>query len=312
MMQALEELKIISKEAKIPAQINHIKLAVADEWGLGKSICEWIADARKEKVDITADVYPYTYWYSTITVLTNDRNWDNREIWVRALADIGGPQNVIIARYSPDPSWEGKDLAQIAESSGKDAVAVIQQVIAKTHGPNSKESESIVCKAMKEDDLAGFIKDENIMFCSDGWQGGAHPRGAGSFPRMLGVYVRDKRLIPLEEAIRKATSLPAKRFGLLDRGTIKAGMKADIVVFDPYRIKDKATIEDSKVFSEGISDVLVNGVVVLENAGMTGARPGKGLKGHRQFLPISGLEANSQFGMKRSFRGPHLQVDLCP
>jgi len=277
MTQALEELKLISKEGKLSAQISHIKLAVAAKWHKSGEVLDWMKASRKAGQDITADVYPYLYWQSTIVVLTNDRNWDKREIWEKALEDVGGPQNVLLTRYTPDPKWEGQNLEEIAKLSGKDAISVIQEIIAKTHGPNSKESESIVCKSMNEEDLIAFLQDPNIMFCSDGSHGGSHPRGAGTFPRIFGRYVRELHALKIEEAVRKATSLPARRFGLQDRGLLKVGMKADIVVFDPARIIDKATTSNSKAFSEGVVHLLVNGVPVLENEKMTGARPGMGI-----------------------------------
>ncbi len=278
MLQALEELRLVAKEAKLPAQISHIKLAVAAKWGQSAKVLEWIRMARRQGQDLTADVYPYLYWQSTIVVLTNDRNWENRDIWVKALEDVGGPQNVLLTRYTPDPAWEGKTLAQIAQSSGQDAVAIIQEIVRKTRAPGSKESESIVCTSMQESDLANFFRDPNVMFCSDGSHGGSHPRGAGTFPRILGRYVRELGVLKLEQAIQKATLLPAHRFGLKDRGLIRPGKVADLVVFDPKTIADRATTADSKAFSVGMVHVLVNGVPVLESGRMTGARPGVGIR----------------------------------
>ncbi|KAA0225633.1 D-aminoacylase [Fimbriimonadia bacterium ATM] len=277
-MQALSELKIIAKEAKIPAQISHIKVAVAEKWHKSREIVDWCRTARKEGLDITADVYPYLYWQSNIAVLSNDRNWENREIWVRGLAEVGGAQNVTIVRYTPDPTWEYKTLAELSKETGKDAPELIQEILRKTRFPGSTESHSIICQSMIEEDLATFMREPWVMFCSDGYHGGPHPRGAGSFPRVFGRYVRELSVLSLEEAIRKATSLPAKRFGLKDRGEIKKGMVADIVVFDPKTISDRATIRDPKAFSVGVEHVLVNGVLVLESGKMTGARPGVGLK----------------------------------
>lgn len=279
-MQSLNELRLIAKEARIPAQVSHIKLAVGDVWKLGSAIRQWMLEARRERLDITADVYPYLYWQSTITVLMPERDWQNRSAWEKALQEIGGPQNVVLARYTPQPEWQGKDLAEIARTTGKTAVDVVIEIVEKTHSPGSKESESIVCKAMLEEDFREFLRDPNIMFCSDGSHGGSHPRGAGSFPKILGRYVRDEQAIALEEAIRKATSFPARRFGLPDRGELKKGMKADVVVFDPKRIRDRATIEEPRAMAEGIVHVLVNGVPVLEDEKMTGARPGVGLRRH--------------------------------
>lgn len=278
MQQALEELKLIAKEAKLPAQISHIKLAVAAKWFKAGDILKWIAESWKQGYDLTADVYPYLYWQSTITVLTLDRNWENREVWVKALADVNGPGNVLLTRYTPDPAWQGKTIEEISKSTGKDAIEVIQEIVRKTHGPNATGSESIVCTSMNEQDLGAFLKDPNVMFCSDGSHGGSHPRGAGSFPRIFGRYVRELKTLSLEEAVRKATSFPAHRFGLSDRGLIQVGKAADIVVFDPKRIVDRATTSNSRAMSEGVIHVLVNGVPVLESETMTGARPGLGLR----------------------------------
>ena len=281
MMQALDELRLVAKEAKLPAQISHIKLGVAAKWGDAPAVVKWIADSRRAGLDITADVYPWLYWQSTIVVLTSDRNWDNPEIWVKALADVGGPQNVLLTRYTPDPSWEGKNLEEIAKLTGKDAVGVIQEIIKKTRGPGANGSESIVCKAMTERDLEVFLRDPSVMFCTDGSHGGSHPRGAGSFPRILGRYVRDLKTLRLEQAVYKASAMPAKRFGFKDRGEIRPGMKADLVVFDPQTIQDKATPQDPRAFSVGMVDVFVNGIPVLEQGKMTGVRPGLALRRSR-------------------------------
>lgn len=277
-MQSLEELKAIAKEAKIPAQNSHIKLADPEVWKHAPAVRKWIAEARKQGLDITADVYPYLYWQSTITVLMPEHSWTSVAAWEKLLSEIGGPDKIMLTRYTPNAAWEGKNIAEISQLSGKKQAEVIVEIIQKTHFAGSKESESIICFAMIEEDLIEFLKDPNIMFCSDGSHGGSHPRGAGTFPRIFGRYVRELKALKLEEAVRKATTLPAKRFGLKDRGTLKVGMKADVVVFDPARIVDKATTSNSRAFSEGVVHVLVNGTPVLESEKMTGARPGLGLK----------------------------------
>ena len=277
-MQSLEELKAISKEARIPAQNSHIKLAVPEVWKHAPAVRKWIAEARKQGLDITADVYPYLYWQSTITVLMPEHSWTSVAAWEKLLLEIGGPDKIMLARYTPNQAWVGKNIAEISQLSGKKPADVVVEIIQKTHFPGSKESESIICFAMIDEDLIEFLKDPNTMFCSDGSHGGSHPRGAGTFPRIFGRYVRELKALKLEEAARKATSLPAKRFGLKDRGALKVGMKADVVVFDPARIIDKATTSNSRAFSEGVIHVLVNGIPVLESEKMTGARPGLGLK----------------------------------
>ncbi|MBV6458636.1 MAG: N-acyl-D-glutamate deacylase [Fimbriimonadaceae bacterium] len=284
-MQALNELKLIAKEANIPAQISHIKAAVVDAWHKAPDIVRWLQSARREGLDITADVYPYLYWQSSLSALSSDRNWDNREIWIRGLNEIGGPENVLLARYTPDPSWENKSLAELSKLTGKQAPEIIQEILRKTRGPGTKESHSIICKSMLEEDLLVFMKAPWIMYCTDGNHGGSHPRGAGSYPRIFGRYVRELGAVTLEETIRKSTSLPANRFGLKDRGKIEKGMIADLVVFDPKRIADRATVQDPTALAVGIEHVVVNGDLVLESRKMTGARPGLGLK--RQAPPAA-------------------------
>ncbi|MDQ2985527.1 MAG: D-aminoacylase [Armatimonadota bacterium] len=277
-LQSMEEFRFIAKEAKMPGQYSHIKLAVPDVWGQAGSVRKWFADARSAGVDITADVYPYTYWSSTITVLLSERNWETEAAWNATFDDLGGADKVILAHYSPNPAWDRKDFLQLAKETGRTPGNIAVEVVKKTHFAGSKETESIICKAMQEADLIEFLKDPHTMFCSDGSHGGAHPRGAGAFPRIFAVYVRELKVLPIEEAVRKATSLPAKRFGFRDRGEIRRGMIADIVVFDPARMRDRSTIEDSKAFAVGVEHVLVNGVLVLENERMTGARPGVALR----------------------------------
>jgi N-acyl-D-amino-acid deacylase len=136
----------------------------------------------------------------------------------------------------------------------------------------------VVVTAMQEADLKRFIADPNIMFCTDGGLRGSHPRGAGSFPRILGRYVREQKVLPLVAAIRKMTSLPAKRMGFRDRGTIAPGKKADLVIFDPKMVLDTATTQKPQSAPVGITDVLVNGVPVLRAGRITGAHPGEVLR----------------------------------
>lgn len=275
--QSFEELRLVAKEAKLPAQVSHIKLAVPEMWGKANERLAAMAQARRQGQAITADVYPYLYWQSTITVLTSERDSLNREVWEKTLAAIGA-ENITLVRYSPDPAWQGKTLPEIAKLAGKPVVDVVLEIVQKTRDPNAKASESIVCRAMTEEDLKAFLRDPFVMFCSDGSHGGSHPRGAGSFPRIFGRYVRELGVLKLEEAVRKASALPAQRFGFRDRGLLKPGMIADIVVFDPKTVADRATVAESKAFSVGVVHVLVNGVSVLANGKMTGARPGLGIR----------------------------------
>lgn len=274
-IEAFKELITIAEQAKLPAQISHIKLGSKSVWGKAGEVLKLMSDARKRGLDISADVYAYLYWQSSIIVLIPTRNWEDRAAWQKGLDDVGGPGHVLLANYTPDAKWAGKTIAEIATMTGKDAITVIQEVVRRTHGPNADGFEGVVVTAMTEEDLRTFLKDPNIMICSDGVPGGTHPRGAGNYPRILGRYVREEKVLKLEEAVHKMTSLPASRMGFKDRGSIKTGMKADIVIFDPRTVIDTATTVNPKSAPIGINFVLVNGQLVIEGGKVTGARPGE-------------------------------------
>lgn len=277
-IKSFEELITIAKRGHLPAQISHIKLDTSPSWGKAGDVLTRIEAANKSGLDISADVYPYLYWQSTITVLIPSRDWKNRSLWEKGLAEVGGAEHVRLTTYSPDPTWQGKTIAEIASITGKDAISVIQEVVQKTHGDGEKGSESVVVTAMTEEDLNRFVASPRIMFCTDGSLRPTHPRGAGSFPRLLAVYVREKKLLTLEQCIHKMTQLPAKRMGFADRGVLRAGMKADIVIFDAKTVQDTATVADPASPPIGIPDVIINGVAVLNNSRITGEHPGMVLR----------------------------------
>jgi N-acyl-D-amino-acid deacylase len=285
--EAFEELIAVAREARIPAQISHIKLGSAKVWGKTNAVFRLMADAQKAGLDISADVYPYTYWQATPRVLIATENFDSREEWAAGLAMVGGAKNVRVSKFVPEPNWEGKTLAELSAQTGTDAVTLIQGIVKRTL--EDDDQASVVVTAMSEKDLSRFIASPRIMFCSDGSLRGTHPRGAGSFPRILGEYVRKRRVLPWEEAIRKMTSLPARRMGISERGVLAVGKKADIVLFDPKTVADTATVQQPTAPPVGLPTVLVNGVPVLENGKITGARPGKVLRriGHISRLNTS-------------------------
>ncbi|MFN3728202.1 MAG: N-acyl-D-amino-acid deacylase family protein [Fimbriimonadaceae bacterium] len=275
-MKAFEEVVRIAREARLPGQISHIKLGVAPVWGKAREALGVIERARDQGLDITADVYPYTYWQSTITVLTLSKDWDNPQVWQDALADVGGPQNVLLSSYSPHPPWVGKTIAEIALSTGRTPTDIIMEIVRETR--DGKGKESIVCTAMDERDVQEFVRHPWVMFCSDGAIGGSHPRGAGAFPRFFAEYVRRQPILSLEEAVFKATGLPAWRFGFTDRGRIAPGYRADIVLFDANRIQDRATTKNPRELSTGVVAVWVNGVPSLINGQATGKKGGEILR----------------------------------
>jgi N-acyl-D-amino-acid deacylase len=277
-LTSFRELIRIAEEGKLPAQISHIKLAAAGVWGKADEVVDMMEKAKRRHLDITADIYPYIYWSSTITVLTLSRDWENPAVWRKALDDVGGAEHVLLSGYSPDPAWAGKTIAQIAAMTLKDPVAVIQEVVRKTHGAEPRGSERVIVTAMTEADVRRLMRAPEVMFCTDGGLRSAHPRGAGSYPRVLGRYVREWHVLKLEEAIRKMTSMPARRMSFADRGKLQPGMKADVVIFDPRTVIDTATTADPTAKPVGIRDVLVNGVPVLDGGQITGAHPGQVLR----------------------------------
>jgi N-acyl-D-amino-acid deacylase len=250
-----------------------MKLASKPVWGQAAKALALVDAARKAGQDVTGDWYPYQYWQSSMYVLIPDRNFENTAEWQKGLDEIGGAQNVLITSYRPDPSWEGHTVAELATQQHLDPVALIVQMV-KTAGPDI----GIICTAMTEEDMAAIFARPTTLICSDGGLSGRHPRGYGAFPRVLARYVREQKILTLEEAIAKMTGRSARRLGLSDRGVVGVGRKADLVVFDPETIADRGTPAEPAQSPVGIDVVLVNGEVVLDHGVETAARPGRALK----------------------------------
>lgn len=263
----------IGRNNGIPVEISHIKLGVKPVWGRAQEGLDLIEAARRAGVRVMADWYPYTYWRSSMYVLIDTRDFASRAAWEKGLTDIGGAANVLITSYRPDPSLNGKTLAEIAAARGTDAVTTAIAMM-KEAGPNT----GVIATSMSEADLKTFVGSRDVLICSDGSLTGRHPRGYNTFPRVLAHYVRDLKLISLPEAIAKMTGRSAAQLGFGDRGIVAAGRKADLVVFDPQAIQDHGTPADASAAPTGISHVIVNGEVVLDNGAITTARPGRGLK----------------------------------
>jgi N-acyl-D-amino-acid deacylase len=243
-----------------------VKLASAASRGRA---AEALALLRATDVDVTADWYPYSFWVSTTAELVSPR--DGPEAWARVLADVGGAERLTITRFAADRSYEGKTVAAIAASRHRTAVEVLRDLARRGHA-------GLAGEAMDESDLEAFLRSPLVMIGSDGGIRVAHPRGAGAFPRVLGRYVRERGVITLESAIHKMTGMPAARLGLADRGRIEPGAFADLVVFDPATIADRATILQPQLPPVGIAHVLVNGVFVVRDGKPTTARPGRPLR----------------------------------
>lgn len=269
--EALAELIRIGREGHLPAQISHIKLGSVAVWGRANEAVKLIDAARKRGQDITADCYPYDAWSSTIRVLIPSGRHDDPNDVARGLADVGGAANITIVGCRAHPDFEFKTLAEIAQAQKVTPVEMYMLIV-------RDGGASIVCHSMKNEDIRTFYQQPWVMVSSDGGIGSRHPRGAGTFPRVLGLFVREQHWLALPEAIRKMTSLPAWRLGLQDRGTLKAGAKADIVLFDPAKIIDHSTFEKPQLISAGVSRVFVNGVEVWADGKVTGAHPGRALR----------------------------------
>ena len=276
-----DEILRIGREAKIPVEITHIKLGSTAVWHLAATrMPAYFTTAKREQIDLKADVYPYTYWHSTIRVLVTDRDFYNPDKVAQALADNGGASAIRVARYTPEPAMAGKTLGQIATAWKVTPVEAYMRIVKATIAEvgTSAEMESIIGTTMSEDDVRWFIAQPQVMFCSDGELHGSHPRGAGAFPRVLGRYVREEKILPLETAIYKMTGLPAQQLDLKDRGQIAEGYVADLVVFDPATVVDQSTVEDPQAAPLGIPDVMVSGEWVVDGGKVTGKHPGRVLR----------------------------------
>jgi len=263
----------VGRQAGMPVQISHIKLASKPVWGRSDEAVRLLEDARRDGVDVMADWYPYTYWQSSIYVLIPDRDFSNRAKWTTGLDEIGGAANVLVTNYRPDSSYNGRTIEEIAKAEDTDPVTLIIRMI-DAAGPGI----GIIGTSMTGEDLARFAAHPQVLICSDGGLTGRHPRGYGAFPRVLGRYVREDGVISLEEAIAKMTSRSAARIGMPDRGLIAPDKVADIVVFDPKTIVDRGTPAEPSLAPVGMRHVIVNGEIVLRDGRQTEARPGRPLR----------------------------------
>ncbi|HKY42032.1 MAG TPA: D-aminoacylase [Pyrinomonadaceae bacterium] len=269
--EALAEAIRIGKEARIPVQISHIKLATVGVWGRAGDAVMLINKARASGQDVTADCYPYNAWSSTIKVLIPSGRHDDPVDVARGIADVGGPANITIVSCRTHPDYEFKTMEEISKREGITPVELYMKIV-------RDGGAGVVCHSMKEDDIKTFYQQPWVMVSSDGGIGSRHPRGAGSYPRVLGRYVRELSWLTLPEAIRKMTSFPARRFKLNDRGLIRRGYKADLVLFDPDKIIDRSTFSEPELMADGVKRVFVNGVEVWGNGRATGDLPGKALR----------------------------------
>lgn len=265
--EALKEAVEIGRQARLPVQISHLKLGNRRVWGRTAEALEILHGAVRQGIDVTADCYPYDAWASGIAILVPSRRFEDRAEIADAFDKVGGAQNVLVTRYQPDPSFEFKTMEELAQQRNTTPIDLFIEIV-KNGGAG------IVCRSMNEEDVHAFYRDPLVMVASDGGIDSRHPRKAGTFTRVLGRLVREQVILPLEEAIHKMTGLPARRLGLADRGLVKEGFRADLVIFDPAKVIDRAGFQQPDLLSEGIELTLVNGVPVWKEGSVTGSLPG--------------------------------------
>jgi N-acyl-D-amino-acid deacylase len=279
MTDAIDEIIDIGRIAKLPVQISHLKIALKDEWGTGPALLAKLQSARMDGIDITADCYPYDFWNSTIRVLFPKKNFTSLSGSNYAIDHLFDPFGSVMVRFAPEPSYIGKTISEIAKMRNENIAKTLLYLVAaaesyeKDH-PDASGIETIMGKSMTDSDIVPFLSWAHTNICSDGAIGG-HPRGFGAFTRVLGYYVRDKKIMRLENAIQKMTSLAAEHVGLKKRGVIASGYFADMVLFDPEIVKDNSDIKNPGALSDGILSVWVNGIKVYKDKKSTQKYPGK-------------------------------------
>lgn len=299
---AIEEAVNIGREASLPVQISHFKLKGKSMWQQSDMTTGMVDKFRQEGIDVTVDQYPYTASSTTLAIMLP--TWalaGGTDSLNARLADPATKQRIIdgmkdiladngyadytfaaVARCPWNADFNGKRIPEVTTMKDRpgDLEHQIQTVLEMVaEGPRVQ----MIYHAMNEADVANIMQAPFSFVASDGGipefgNGMPHPRSYGTNARVLARYVREQGILRLEEAIRKMTSLPAQRFGLSDRGVLRPGMAADVVIFDPATITDRATFEAPHAYSEGISHVVVNGAVVIENGTYNGERPGVALK----------------------------------
>lgn len=276
---AIEEVIAIGRRTHMPVQISHFKIAMKAKWGKAASLLDRLNTARAEGIDITADVYPYDYWLSDLGVQFPKRDFDNKASAEFALRELTPPDGMILSRYDAKPEYVGKSIAEIALLRGTDAADTYMYLI--KFARDNHAEESVMGRSMTETDIMTFLQWPHTNICSDGFGGGRHPRGVGSFPRVLNHYVKELKAFSMEEAIHKMTALSAQHMGFELRGKISHGYYADLVIIDPENVKDNSNLQDPVALSQGIDRVYVNGECVWKDAQYNRTRPGNIIKNTR-------------------------------
>ena len=308
---SLDEAFAVAERARIPTEVWHLKTAYRANWGRMPEILRHIEGARARGLDVSANIYPYDRASNGLDAclplwvreggtepmlqrlkdpaqrekIKRDMDDPNPKDWENQWYGSGGASGVLLSSVL-DPSlrkWEGKTLAEIGKEMGKDPRDAVMDLVIADRG-----EASVIISIMREDDVRAALAHPLIAIGTDSGARAedgplsvskSHPRAWGSFTKILGTYVRDEKLITLEDAIRRFTSRPATRMGIADRGILRPGFKADITVFDLARVRDRSTYTEPNHYSEGILHVLVNGAAVVSNGAITDARPGQVIRG---------------------------------
>ncbi len=299
-LDSIAETVRIGEQAGLPAHISHLKVSGAHVWGRAREVLATLDAARARGVDVTWDQYPYTASCGRIWLLFSQRlqagTAEERQARLldpagraEAKADLtacfernyAGDMTRVTIVGGPDPALTSRTLAEASRAAGRSAAVpdVADTVLDLVTRYPDLTAIYCVFHSMSESDVRAILRHPGTMVASDGWSvafgvGHHHPRQYGTCPRVLGRYARDERLFPLAEAVGRMTRMPAARLGLRDRGVLAEGAWADLVVFDPAAIRDRATFENPHQYPEGIAWVLVNGQVVVDHGRDTGVRPG--------------------------------------
>lgn len=298
LLEALEEAIHIGFEAGLPVQVSHFKVMGQPNWGMVKQSIAMVEKARADGLDITADQYPYIASSTGLGATIPSSTWTGNPRSPERFRDPVERKKILEA-YRARGNWDKIQIASLSHPEDQQFIGKTVEEVGKIQGIPSEEAAlglmernggvvQIVNFAMCENDVRMVMSQPWIMAGSDGRafnaatpKGQPHPRSYGTFVRILGRYVREYKVLRLEEAVRKMTSLPAMRLGLQDRGLVREGMRADLVMFDADTVLDNATFTDPHRYPSGIDYVLVNGQIVVENGKHNGERPGLVIR-HRQ------------------------------
>jgi N-acyl-D-amino-acid deacylase len=294
---AVDEVIRIADEARLPGIVSHMKALGPTNWGKGETLTRHLDEARARGVQLFADQYPYEASGTTLVaalvprwaeeggrdaLVSRLRGADRARIRAAISENIvrrGGAATLVVSDFAPDHSLEGRSLADLAAAAHQPVEDFVIDLVVRSDG-------GLVSFNMSEDDIRHIMRQPYTMTCSDGeltapGQGKPHPRGYGAFARKLAVYVRERHVLSLEEAVRSMTSLPALVFGLKDRGVLRRGARADVVVFDPSTIRDEATYAEPQRLATGVRYVLVNGVVEIDDTRPTQQKAGQFVRPER-------------------------------